>query len=280
MKKLKLVLLLLLIKSGAIFAQTTSGTPVTIPSSEKLTIQSSSVGAEFNIYVHFPDGYEKSDKKLPVLYVVDGDNDFAPTIEYLGLLKAEYGITEPLLVAIGNGGMIGTPGNKRFRDFTPSAIPQVAESGGAEKFLKFIETELIPLIDSKYKADPAERTIYGYSLGGLFTSYVLFQKPQLFKNILMGSPALAYDNEKIAQLEEEYSKRSKSLPVKIFFEVGELEGPQQINPVEKLVKKMKSRNYQGLEMKSIILKDLTHLSGKPDAMFEALEFAYAKPKVK
>ncbi|HEY0245844.1 MAG TPA: alpha/beta hydrolase-fold protein, partial [Mucilaginibacter sp.] len=74
--------------------------------------------------------------------------------------------------------------------------------GGAAVFLGFIEKELMPMIDSKYKSDPANRTLYGYSMGGLFGSYVLFTKPALFKNILIGSPALGYDNGRYLTLKK------------------------------------------------------------------------------
>lgn len=35
----------------------------------------------------------------------------------------------------------------------------------------------IPLIDSKYRTDPADRSIAGASLGGLFSLFVLFEHP-------------------------------------------------------------------------------------------------------
>ena len=252
---------------------------VTIPSSEGRVLHSAKVGADFNISIHFPEGYEEKNKKFPVLYILDGDNDFAVAIEFLGLLKGDCGIDEPILVAIGYGAMIGNEQNKRTRDYTPTFIKEMPGSGGAPKFLEFIEKELIPFIDKNYKANPDNRSIYGYSLGGLFTSYALFNKPGLFKNFLIGSPALWYDNEKIKEYEEVYAKNNKDLPAKVFMEVGQFEGSMMIAPNQQLYKTLLQRNYQSLKIKSIMVDSASHLSGKPISMYKALEYAYCKPKV-
>lgn len=252
---------------------------VTIPNSEHVPMHSKVAGHDYDIYIHFPAGYETARRKFPVLYVVDGDNDFSPSLEYLGLMMAEYHIPEPILVAISDGGLIGTPGNKRNRDFTPSAVPQNPESGGAPKFLGFIKDELIPYIDQNLKADPAQRTLYGYSMGGLFGTFVLFSQPKLFKNILIGSPALGYNNGQVFDVEKAYAAAHKDLPVHVFIEVGELETPGQKIPNKKLVDLLNTRQYQNLDLHTVIIEKVTHLTGKPVTMLKALGWAYTNPHV-
>ncbi|GGB23558.1 MULTISPECIES: alpha/beta hydrolase [Mucilaginibacter] len=274
LKALTLLLLLLDLLGTHGFAQQVK--PVTIPNSEHRQMHSELAGNDYDIYIHYPAGYDTAKQKFPVLYVVDGDNDFSPSLEYLGLLMAEYHIPEPILVAIGDGGLIGTPGNKRNRDFTPVAFPNVAESGGAPAFLAFIEKELIPAIDAGLKADPTNRTLYGYSMGGLFATYTLFEKPTLFKNILIGSPALGYGNGAVFETEKQYAAKHKSLPVNVFMEVGGLETPGQVVPNKQLVALLESRHYENLVFKHIIIDDVTHLSGKPVTMLKALAWAYAR----
>lgn len=254
-------------------------TPVTIPGSEHRVMQSKVASHPYDVYVHLPAGYATGTQKYPVLYVVDGDNDFAPTLEYLGLLMAEYHIPEPIVVAIGDGGPIGSPGNKRNRDFTPTATAAMPESGGAPAFLGFIEQELIPLIETTYRADPAQRTYYGYSMGGLFGTYVLFQKPTLFRNILLGSPALSYNNGQIFSIEQAYHAAHHDLPVHVFLEVGALETPGQKEPFQRLAQLLQTRKYTGLDLHTVVIDRATHLTGKPDAMLKALGWAYTTPHV-
>jgi predicted alpha/beta superfamily hydrolase len=272
-KILTLVLLLFNLAGIRGFAQ--QAKPVTIPNSEHRQMHSKLAGNDYDIYIHYPAGYDTAKRKFPVLYVVDGDNDFSPSLEYLGLLMAEYHIPEPILVAIGDGGLIGTPGNKRNRDFTPVAAPNTAESGGAPVFLDFIEKELIPSVDASLKADPANRTLYGYSMGGLFATYTLFTKPTLFKNILIGSPALGYGNRAVFETEKQYATKHKSLPVNVFMEVGGLETPGQVEPNKQLAALLDNRHYENLVFKHIIIDNVTHLSGKPVTMLKALAWAYA-----
>jgi predicted alpha/beta superfamily hydrolase len=253
--------------------------PVTVPNSEHHVIQSKVAGHPYDVYVHLPAGYAAATQKYPVLYVVDGDNDFAPTLEYLGLLMAEYHIPEPIVVAIGDGGPIGSPGNKRNRDFTPTATAAIPESGGAPAFLGFIEQELIPMVETTYRADPAQRTYYGYSMGGLFGTYVLFQKPTLFRNILLGSPALGYNNSQIFSIEQAYHAAHRDLPVHVFLEVGALETAGQKEPYQRLTQLLQSRKYTGLDLHTVVIDRATHLTGKPDAMLKALGWAYTTPHV-
>ncbi|MGI4831859.1 MAG: alpha/beta hydrolase [Janthinobacterium lividum] len=255
--------------------------PVTIPHSEHHVIQSKVAGHAYDLYVHLPAGYAAATAttKYPVLYVVDGDNDFAPTLEYLGLLMAEYHIPEPLVVAIGDGGPIGSPGNKRTRDFTPTPTAAQPESGGAPAFLEFIEQELLPFVESTYRADPAQRSYYGYSLGGLLGTYILFKKPALFQNMLLGSPALGYDNEYIFAVEQAYQAAHRELPVHVFLEVGALEPPSQQAPYQRLVQLLQARHYARLDLHSVVVEHATHLTGKPDTMLKALGWAYTKPHI-
>jgi predicted alpha/beta superfamily hydrolase len=259
-----------------LFAQQTE--LVTIPNSEHRLMHSEVAGHDYDIYIHFPAGYETAGKKFPVLYVVDGANDFSPTLEYLGLMMAEYYIQEPIVVAIGDGGLIGSATNKRNRDFTPVSMPGMPESGGAPAFLGFIEKELMPLIDGKYKGDPTNRTLYGYSMGGLFATYTLFTKPALFKNILIGSPALSYANGEIFNIEKQYALTHRELPVHVFIEVGELETAGQKEPNKKLVDILKNqRDYLNLDLQTVVISKVTHLTGKPVTMLKALGWAYTSP---
>jgi predicted alpha/beta superfamily hydrolase len=260
-------------------AQTKAFPLVTVPNSQHQVMHSAFAKANYEIDIHLPKGYEASTTAYPVLFVVDGANDFSPSLEYLGLLMAEYHIPEPIVVAIGDGGGIGTPGNRRNQDFTPSAIPAIPKSGGAGLFLQFIEKELLPYISVHYKADANNRTLYGYSMGGLFATYVLFQKPTLFKNILIGSPALSYDNGKIFEYEKAYAANHKDLPVHVFVEVGELETVDMVEPNKRLVQQLKDRSYPSLDMHAIIQSKVTHLTGKPTTMLKALAWAYTQPHV-
>lgn len=65
---------------------------------------------------------------------------------------------------------IGIKNTDRNRDLLPVKH--------ADRFLDFIEKELIPLIENNYLVQ--KRILYGHSFGGAFTIYSMITKPGLF----------------------------------------------------------------------------------------------------
>ena len=146
----------------------------------------------------------------------------------------------------------------RTRHLSPTAV-ETRGGGGAEKFLGFIRDELIPFVDSNYPTDPGDRTLLGDSLSGLFSLYALLQHPETFNRYIAGSPALGWDDGVIFRHERELAGRCSSLPVKLFMSVASHEHPL-VTGVEQMAETLKSRNYTGLELTSVMFDDETHLS--------------------
>lgn len=99
----------------------------------------------------------------------------------------------------------------------------------------------------------------GDSLSGLFSVAALLQHPETFNRYVTGRPALGWGDGVIFQYEREFAGRRSSLPVKLFMSVAALEDPL-ITGVEQMAETLKSRNYTGLELTSVMFDDETHLS--------------------
>lgn len=130
-----------------------------------------------NIYL--PDDYDK-DTKYPVIYLLDGsaDEDF---IHIVGIVQYN---TFPWVDRVPKSIVVGIANTNRKRNFTSLSSrdadkKMIPDNGGSEKFISFIEKELQPYIDTKYKTSDS-KTIIGQSLGGLLATEILFTKPQLF----------------------------------------------------------------------------------------------------
>jgi len=76
------------------------------------------------------------------------------------------------------------------------------DTGGADNFTQFIEKELIPFIDSKYRTT-SYRTLIGHSYGGLFTINMLINHNHLFNNYIAIDPSLDWDNQKLLKQAKE-----------------------------------------------------------------------------
>ena len=161
------------------------------------TIYSEILNEDRILEIHLPKNYEKSDKTYPVLYLLDSFYNFSHavgTVEYLFLNEL---IPEMIVVGIRN--------TKRNRDFTPDALElskrnkdRMGLTGGADKFIDFLDKELIPHVEQTYKA-ASYKIIVGHSLGGLLNVYTFFKKPELFNAYLTISPSLWYPNVLISK---------------------------------------------------------------------------------
>lgn len=120
--------------------------------------------------------------------------------------------------------VVGIINTDRTRDLTPTKATgtiaaQFATAGGADNFLKFIETELIPEIEKSYRVQPY-RVLAGHSLGGLFAIHALITRPELFNSYVAVSPSLQWSDEATLKRAEEFFKTRKELRATLFTSLG------------------------------------------------------------
>jgi len=135
------------------------------------------------------------------------------------------------------------------------------QGGGASKFLSFMEDDVIPMIETEYRIASTDRTLVGHSVGGTFALYTLFQKPTLFQQLIVGSPALWFGGGVTFDQEEDFSKRRKSLPVKLFLSAGAQEESipkPYVSDLYKLISRLESRAYEDFELTSQIFENCNH----------------------
>ena len=161
----------------------------------KDSIFSKTFSEQKTIWIQLPENYNPtSDEKYPVVFILDGG-------VMLNTLKTVYnnywGHYLPHMI------LVGIPNNtNRTRDLTTSQIKMRRgaemdqETGGAEKFTQYIESELIPYVDANYPTTNF-RTLIGHSYAGLFTINMLVNHKHLFKNYIAIDPSLDWDNQKL-----------------------------------------------------------------------------------
>lgn len=235
------------------------------------TIYSESVNDTFRILVSLPDNYSLSEQKYPVLYVLDGDIAFGMAASIARYLQIGDNIPELIIVGIGYGSIDKSAGEKRKRDYRPTS------ANGAENFLSFLEEELIPLIDSNYRTVQGDRTINGYSIGGLFGLYSLFTKPEIFSRYILGSPSLSWDEYSIFKYEENSPGKISDKKINIFISVGSEEPDEKyFNPIDNLVTQMQERKYSGVKLEAKVFDGSSHLAGPPESLTHGLLSVFGK----
>lgn len=183
------------------------------------SINSTILNEERKLWVHVPDS-EDSDKKYPVVYLLDGDYNFHYVVGAIHQLSGTLSICPKMIV-------VGIPNTNRTRDLTPTKAQvdppftdsiTAANSGGGKKFISFIEKELIPYINSQYPAD-SYRMFIGHSFGGLAVIDTFIEKPELFNSYLAIDPSLWWDNNlllkkiKNTPLDEKYTNKKLFLAI-------------------------------------------------------------------
>lgn len=271
-------LLLAFLTSGLTLAQAVRSTPpqVEILGTQLQHLNSAIVGQEYDLYVNLPRGYQDTTKTFPVIFLVDAQWDFPLTQAIFGEQYYDGFVPAAILVGITWGGVNPNYDSLRARDLTPTNIKQMPQTGGGPKFLKFIKNELIPYIESKYRAARNGRTLMGSSLGGLFTLYALFHETGSFDRYVLTSPSLGWDNEILYTYEKEYAAKNTQLPVKVFIGVGGLEGGGAAE-LQKFVAQLKSRNYKGLELETRVIEGIGHSGSKAEGYTRGLQAVFARP---
>ncbi len=221
---------------------------------------SSVINEDYEIYVLRTAAYDSGKIKLPVLYMTDGDWNMTVAMNCFSMLRQDYNTREPLIVGIG----YGKGKNKRMRDLNPQ--------NGGQKFLSFIEKEVIPFINDKYRTEK-EKGIYGYSMGGMFTTYVLFNRPDLFDEVFIGAPG--NNGGSLMPAARQYFKTHKDLKSKVFAGVGSFEH-ETANNIDSFKNYLIRKNCPSLQLQTDITPNANHGAALAAVMQNAISFGYCE----
>lgn len=171
-------------------------------------------GGRYRVLVSWPDSPPPA-AGYPVLYVLDGDDNFATVTETarrLARYAERSGVGPGLVVGIGYDGP-----NRRSLDYTPVVMTRprvpgmpVEPTGGAAAFRAFLTAELRPFIERTYRVDRARQTLMGHSYGGLFVVDTLLQHPDLFQTYVAVSPSIWFADRHIRNGEADFARRLRA----------------------------------------------------------------------
>jgi predicted alpha/beta superfamily hydrolase len=216
-------------------------------------IQSKELEEKRILNIYFPEGYNQNDTtKYPVIYLLDGseNEDF---VHIVGLVQFN---TFEWINQIPKSIVVGIANVDRRRDFTfPTTIIEDLKTypttGHSNKFIAFIENELQPFIQKKYKTTN-DKTIIGQSLGGLFATEVLFKKPTLFNKYIIISPSLWWDNGSLINQNSTLLSKNFIQQTDIYIGVGK-EGltPTEIPRVMEVDANLLFEKIKGIKSKNV-----------------------------
>ena len=192
-----------------VFSSLVAGATEPFVIGESLNFQSQVLNETISYGVALPASYSwASDRNYPVLFVLDGYKHFAHSTTSVNFLATQNEIPEMIVV--------GLSSNNRIRDFTQSDWPEAWNGGGgASHFIRFLESEFLPLIDRTYRTNNF-RVLSGSSASGQFVIHLLGSNAKLFQSYFAFAPALDWDNNLPQRELESFLKQRAELPVYLY----------------------------------------------------------------
>jgi predicted alpha/beta superfamily hydrolase len=254
------------------------------------SVQSAILGENRKIWVHVPDGAGK--ERFPVVYLLDGDGHFSSVVGMIQQLSTINGNTMcPKMI------VVGIPNTDRTRDLTPTHMDidpmmndsaSVRTSGGGEKFIAFLEKELMPFIEAKYPTAPYKMLI-GHSFGGLAVMQTFTHHNSLFNAYITIDPSMWWDDRKLLNETKTFLKNTnlegKSLYLGIantmeegmdIKNVGKDNSKEtdHIRAILELQTALESNQQNGLKYRGKYYAEDTHGSAPLITTYDALRFIF------
>jgi predicted alpha/beta superfamily hydrolase len=148
------------------------------------------LGEQRKVWIHVPKS-NGGNQHYPVVYLLDGEanfNDMVCITEFM----SNAGICPPMIV-------VGILHPSRMTDMTfgsDKEMPGIV--GNGEKFMRYVEKELMPYIESNYPTAPY-KIFSGHSVGGLTVVNTLIHQPGLFNAYISLDGALWWNDQQIVK---------------------------------------------------------------------------------
>ena len=261
--RLAAVAAVLTLLAGPVAAQT----PLTL--GEVFALDSKVLGEKRQVIVWTPPDYPVSGRGYPVLYLTDAERQFGHTVTTVEFLSRNGRMPGAVVVGIFNVA--------RTRDLTPYAAndpetdKRLPAAGGADRFLQFIETELVPWVERQYRTEPL-RLFAGHSFGGLFGVHALATRPELFNVVIAVSPTLHWRQSEPVKRIKTLIEQKPDLKRSLYVTLG-TEGAQMQSGFDGL-KRVLASAPPGLRWDLVQMAQEDHGSIVLRSHYDALEKAF------
>ncbi|MGG5208742.1 alpha/beta hydrolase [Chryseobacterium sp. MIQD13] len=255
-------------------AQNENVKPLTI--GEIRTVKSKILNEDRILNIYLPQNFDKT-KSYPVIYLLDGsmNEDFIHVTGLVQFFNQMYAMPETIVVGIAN--------IDRKRDFTyhtdlKDLQQDYPTTGHSDKFIDFLEKELLPYIGSQYKT--TDKYLFGQSLGGLLATEILFKKPEMFNNYFIISPSLWWDDQSLLKQAPQLLSKSKDTKKFIYVSVGKDEHPVMVKDAGALYETLKKAGKKNWTVEYKMMETDNHATILHRSLYEGLVklFPYKEPK--
>lgn len=238
--------------------------PVTIGEISK--VYSDILSEERPLWIYIPGSYTTSRSGYPVLYLLDGSANFHHVSGLVDFMSTRFRIPRMIVVAI--------PNTDRNRDFLPTSVNDHPPNPAADKFLDFLNNELISYIDKHYRTVPY-RILCGHSYGGLFAIYSLLNRPTLFNAFIIISPSVYWDDRLMFKQAGIFFSEHRDVKKTLFLSCAGGDKDEIRSATHDFAELLKRKAPAGFEWDFQFLEKEDHGSTVHRSVYNGLEFIYA-----
>ena len=225
--------------------------------------QSQQLERGLHVFVRLPEDYDdEASPGYPTVYLLDGGITFPLFAAYYRYLRLAEELPDAIIVGISYGTEDWRKGNLRGTDFTAPAETR-EHWGGAERFARALEKELLPMIEGRYRADASRRVLFGQSLGGQFVLYCALTTPSLFWGHIASNPALHANLPFF--LEPPQAPPGRDVDARLFVSSAAGDEPRFREPALEWIEHWSARERTPWRLKTVTLEGHGHFSAAPAA---------------
>ena len=203
-------------------------------------LHSKVLNEERTLLISLPKGYEYTQERYPVIYVLDGDvTSHAQTFSTVNNLNWSS-IPRMIIVSIKN--------TNRNRDML----------GESHKFLQFITEELFPYIEKKYRTNNG-RILYGESNSGVFVLTSLLENPDNFSTYIASSPTVIWRYDYMVDKVKEVSATQIEMNKSLYIIYGDNEWPKVRDTLHVYIPMLEALKSNGLKIQTKFVSDGKHV---------------------
>lgn len=165
--------------------------PTDMERTSDLQLESRVLGQTRPVFLGLPRSFSRTTRSYPVLIVLDGEAQFPIAVTVSSQLAALGHMPETIVIGIPNLDQL----DGRVHDMTPPglSVSGSTKNEGGEKFLDFMEKELMPALKKQYRAN-GMIILEGHSSGGVIASYAAATRPAFRFVLSLDLPAHLGDN--------------------------------------------------------------------------------------
>jgi predicted alpha/beta superfamily hydrolase len=233
------------------------------------TITSAALREVRQIWVSLPDGYDESEKRYPVIYMMDGEINFNSGV-IGGVRQAALLHLVPEFI------IVGIRNTDRARDVFPEVVTHsdgTSSGGRANQFLDFIQDELIPRVSKAYRTTDY-RVLYGTSNTGFTTVHALFRMPDVANAYVAASATLVVPS--FLSQREALIRAFKGGQRELVLVMGEDDLPTVISSNGALKEAVAQVAPEGLSCRLKVIEGASHVPA--DALVQGLRMLSRLPR--